>query len=247
MLFESTYRGVIVLINKKKASAYTAIALLTSGLTACNNNEGALDTRYNDNTQPMGYYSNEDTNVDNEGPVTEMMDGANNENNYFRRVNNRNANMDNPTAPLGDQDDGLVRDNRFRRTDTNYHGHLNQQGNNDRDDNEISRKVRASVEKMNNIDDARVLITENNILVAVQTDTAADDKLKNKIKNNVRKMADGRDVQVVTDQGTFNRVRNIDNNIQNGVDRTRIDNDINNLMNDLGNAVQRPFNGNRNE
>jgi spore cortex protein len=246
-LFKSTYRGVLVLNKGKKASAFTAIALLTTGLTACNTNEGAIDSRYNDNAQPIGYYSNENTDVDNEGPVTEMMDGMNQEDNYFRQVNNRNnnGNMSNPTVPLGDRDNGLIRDNRFSRNDANYHGHLKEVGNNDRDDKEMAQKIRNKVEKMNNVENARVLVTEENILVAVDTNDRNDAKLKEKITNSLRKMADGRNVQVATDEGTFTRVRNIDNDIQNGVERRTIDADINNLMEDLGDAVQRPFNGDR--
>lgn len=246
-LFESTFRGVLVLNKGKKASALTAIALLTTGLTACNGDEGALDTNYNNNTQPMGYYSNENSDVDNEGPVTEMMDGMNNEDNYFRQVNNRydNRNMSNPTVPLGDRDNGLVRDNRFSHGDANYHGHLNEVGYYNGGDGEISRKVKNAVEKMDNVDEARVVVTDDNILVAVDTNDRNDAPLKDKITSNLRKIADGRNVQVVTDEGTFTRIRNIDNDIQNGVDRETIDTDVGELMDDLGDAIQRPFNGNR--
>ncbi|MGM0874406.1 MAG: YhcN/YlaJ family sporulation lipoprotein [Bacillota bacterium] len=235
-------------MNKgKKASAFTVIALLTTGLTACNGDEGALDTNYNNNTQPMGYYSNENSDIDNEGPVTEMMDGMNNEDNYFRQVNDRydNRNMSNPTVPLGDRDNGLVRDNRFSHGDANYHGHLNEIGYNNRGDGEISQKVKNAVEKMDNVDEARVVVTDDNILVAVDTNDRNDASLKDKITSNLRKMADGRNIQVVTDEGTFTRIRNIDNDIQNGVDRETIDTDVGELMDDLGDAIQRPFNGNR--
>lgn len=245
--FESTFRGVLVLNKGKKASALTAIALLTTGLTACNGDEGALDTNYNNNTQPMGYYSNENTDVDNEGPVTEMMDGMNNEDNYFRQVNDRNnnRNMSNPTVPLGDRDNGLVRDNRFSHGDANYHGHLNEVGYYNGGDGEISRKIKNAVEKMDNVDEARVVVTDDNILVAVDTSDRNDAPLKDKITSNLRKIADGRNVQVVTDEGTFTRIRNIDNDIQNGVDRETIESDVGELMDDLGDAIQRPFNGNR--
>jgi spore cortex protein len=122
---------------------------------------------------------------------------------------------------------------------------MNITNNNNRDDNEISRKVRTTVEKMEKVDNARVLVTEDNILVAVDTADNNDASLKERISNNVRKMSNGRNVQVVTDEGTFTRVRNIDNDIQNGVERKTIDADINNLMDDLGDAIQRPFNGDR--
>lgn len=242
-------REVFVLINGKKASTLTAIALLTTGLTACNGNEGALNNNgeYNNNTRPIGYYSNENTDVDNEGPITEMMDGMNDEDNYFRRVNDRydNRNMSNPTVPLGDRDNGLVRDNRFSHGDANYHGHLNEVGYYNRGDGAISDKVKNAVEKIDNVDDARVLVTDDNVLVAVDTHDRNDADMKEKITSEIRKMTEGRNVQIVTDEGTFTRIRNIDNDIRNGGDRETIDNDVNKLMDDLGDAVQRPFNGDR--
>lgn len=248
-LFESNHRGVFVLNKMKKASALSAIVIISTSLAACNANQGALDTRQNDNAQPMGYYSNEDTNVDNEGPVTEMMDGMNNENNdnYFRRVNdrNQNRNMTNQTVPLGDRDNGLVRDNRFSHNDENYHGHIRNVGTNQREEGKTAQQVRNAVEKMNHVDEARVLVTDNNIIVAVDTQGTEENQLKDKIRKQVQKVAKGRNVQVVTDEGTFTRVRNIDNDIQNGVDRNNVDTDINNLMDDLGDAIERPFNNNR--
>jgi spore cortex protein len=246
---KSTYRGVFVLNKLKKTSAFTAIAILSTGLSACNGDKGALDTRYNDNAQPMGYYSNENTNVDNEGPVTEMMDGMNNDNNenYFRRVNDRyqNRNMSNQTVPLGNQDNGLLKDNRFRKNDVNYHGHLRNVANNQRDDGKTAQQVRNAVEKINNVDEARVLVTDNNLIVAVDTQDYKNNKLKDRITKQVQKMANGRNIQVVTDEGSFTRIRNIDNDIQNGVDRKTIDADINNLMDDIGDVIQRPLNGDR--
>ncbi|WP_083584295.1 YhcN/YlaJ family sporulation lipoprotein [Bacillus weihaiensis] len=231
----------------KKASTFTAIAVLASGLTACNGDEGALDTNYDDSARPIGYYSNEDTDVDNEGPITEMMDGMDDEDNYFRRVNERNdKNMANPTVPLGDRDEGLIRDNRFSRGDANYHGHLNEIGYYNRGDGAVSEKVKNAVEKMDNVDDARVLVTDNNVIVAVDTNDRNDADMKKEIMNTVKKMTDGRDVQVVTDEGTFTRIRNIDNDIHNGGDRETIDADVEELMNDFGDAIQRPFTNDRN-
>ena len=239
------------MIKGKKAVAFTAIALLTTGLTACNGDQGAIEnTRNTDQAQPIGYYTNENTNgADNEGPVTEMMDGMNdgdNRNHYFRQVNNRNNTRDisNPTVPLGDRDAGLVRDNRYSNGDANYHRHLNEVGYYNRGDGEAAQKIKNAIEKMDNVDNARVLVTDDNVLVAVDSNDKNNQDMKEKITSQTRKMANGRNVQVVTDEGTFTRVRNIDNDIQNGVDKDVIDTDVNELLNDLGNAVQRPFNRN---
>jgi len=237
------------LTKGKKATALTAIALLTTGLTACNGDQGALENNNNNQAQPMGYYTNEGNGADNEGPVTEMMDGMNGENNrnYFQRVNNRydNRNMSNPTVPLGNNDNGLVRDNRYSHGDANYHHHLNEVGYYNRGDGEIAQKVKNSVEKMDNVEDARVIVTDDNVLVAIDTNDRNDKDMKQKVTKELQKMSEGRNIQVYTDDGTFTRIRNIDNDIQNAVDRDVIDTDVNELLNDLGDAVQRPFNNNR--
>lgn len=225
------------MIKVKKFPSVAAITLITAGITACNGDQGAMNTgNHTNNAQPMGYYSNENATADNEGPATEMLDGMHNDNNYFHRVNDRytNKNMSNPTAPLGERDQGLMRDNRYSHGDANYHGHLNEVGYYNRGDGEMTRKVRNSVEKINGVEDAQVLVTEDTILVAIETNDQNNKKIRNKVTNNVQRMAEGRDIQVYTDEGTLKRLRNIDNDIQNGVDRQTIDGNINNLLNDKG-------------
>lgn len=270
----------------KKVTAFTAIALLTTGLTACNgNNEGALNTRDNNTAQPIGYHTNENGNMDNEGPITEMMDGMNNEGNTNQRNtnaknnragNNNQRNMgatnvgntnqrhtgatnagNNNQGNAGNTRNGIAEngnnlgngagDNRYSREDANYHGHLNPVGynNNGNGNGEKSDKIKTTVEKIDNVDEANVLVTDDNIIVAVDTQDKNDKQVKDQITSKLRKMADGRNIQVVTDEATLTRVRNINNNMENGNDRKTIDTDINNLMNDLGDAIQRPFNGNR--
>lgn len=229
---------------------------MSTSLAACNNDEGAMDTNYDNSARPIGYYSNENVNqgngvnFDNDGPITEMMDGRADNNNYFTRVNNRhnnfnNGKMDNPTVPLGTNDQGLVRDNRYSNGDANYHNHTNEVGYYNRGDKELSEKVANRVGKIENVDDVQTLVTDDNVLVAIDTNDRNDADMKEKITSEVRKMVKGRNVQVVTDERTFTRVRDIDNDIQNGGERTDIDTDIEELMNDLGDAIQRPFTGDR--
>ncbi|MDQ0231499.1 YhcN/YlaJ family sporulation lipoprotein [Metabacillus malikii] len=279
----------------KKVTAIASIALLSTSLAACNANNGAMDegnngNRGNGNAQPIGYYTNENTNRDNEGPVTEFLDGRNNAanqqgnrnaatrgnqgtngntnqptqvnqgnqgrtsdgnqannqgNNSMRQVNNatNNNGQNNQTAQQGNQNNGANRNNRY--TDMNYHGHLNTEGYYGREERELSERVRETVEKMNNVENANVVVTDDNILVAVDTNDNNDKAMKENITKELRNVTSGRNVQVVTDEGTVSRVRNINNNINNGGERGMIDTDINNLMNDLGDAIRRPFTGNR--
>lgn len=275
----------------KKVTAIASIALLSTSLAACNANNGAMDegnnaNRGNGNAQPIGYYTDENTTRDNEGPVTELLDGRNNAanqqgnrnaatrdnqgttgnnqptkvnqgnqgrtpngtqgnnlgNNSMRQVNNANNGQNNQTTQQGNQNNASG-NNRY--ADMNYHGHLNTEGYYGREERELSERVRKTVEKMKNVEDAHVVVTDNNILVAVDTNDKNDKAMRESITKELSNVASGRNVQVVTDEGTVSRVRNINNNINNGGERGTIDTDINNLMNDLGDAIRRPFTGNR--
>ncbi|MED4401066.1 YhcN/YlaJ family sporulation lipoprotein [Metabacillus fastidiosus] len=274
---------------RKTASALAVIAVMTTGLVACNNadnNEGAMDTRNNNATRQVGYYTNDNNDVTrgydrdgNEGPVTDMFDGDRDTN--YRRVNNdRNARMDNPMVPLGSGDNNIARDVNYSRNDVNYHGHLNNRANNvnngrndvgtmygntgtngtgnnnmntaanntgyyNRADQDLADKVVNRVEKMANVDDARVLVTDDNIVVAVDTNDRNNKNVEKQVAKSVDKMANGRNVRVVTDEAMYTRIRNVDNDIRNNVNRTDIGDTIGDIMRDLGNAIQRPFQNNR--
>ncbi|MBM6619727.1 YhcN/YlaJ family sporulation lipoprotein [Bacillus suaedaesalsae] len=147
----------------KKVLYTLSTAFLLSGLTACNNgtDEGAMGNRNNDTVRPIGYYSDENVNRsygrsygndngnailperDNDGPITEMLDRNNGNNNgtFGRGVGNNTGNRDNGTNGnngnnrnngifgrdvrnnIGTRDDGVI-DNSAngnnRGTGTNY-------------------------------------------------------------------------------------------------------------------------------
>ncbi|MBD1381221.1 YhcN/YlaJ family sporulation lipoprotein [Metabacillus arenae] len=228
---------------RKKVYGLAAFTLISASLAACNTDQGAMDTNDNNRTQPIGFYSNEHIGnngdgVDNDGPVTEMMENANNGNGNREGANN--GRLDNPTVPLADGDRGFERDNRFNRGDTNYHNQANEAGYYNEGDQQIADKVSNKVKKMKNVDDARTLVTRDNVYVAIDTKDRNNKDVKDKALKAAREIANGRNVQVVTDEGAFNRIRNIDNDIRNGNDRKTIDASIQDFMNDMGDAAREP-------
>ncbi|UAL51168.1 MULTISPECIES: YhcN/YlaJ family sporulation lipoprotein [Metabacillus] len=237
---------------RHKVTAIAAIAIAATGLAGCNNNEGALDTRYDDSTRPIGYYSDEHRNdnndvdnVDNDGPLTEMMEGDMNDN-YFTKVNNRddafhNGRMDNPTAPLSNEDGTLEKDNRFSRTDENYHGQVKQVNYYSDKEEAIAKNVSEKASDVKEVDDVRTVVNGDQVLVAIDTDDKNDKNVKDAVLNAVRPAAKGKEVQVVTDEGTFSRVRTINDNIENGQPKKTIDTDIRDLFDDMGNVMREPF------
>jgi spore cortex protein len=237
-------------------------AVMTIGLAGCGNNEEAGgQNRTNNTAQPMGYYSNENhkgnaTIVnDNDGPITEMMDhtygsernNRNNGTNNVSQVNNRtdNGNPANPTRPLANNDRMLAHDNRFSNGDANYHGHLNDNTNKARSsyynayEGELTDKIGQVTGKVNNVEDVRSVSYGSNVLIAVDlTDYSKEEQTKRDIAQAVQPYLRGRSVTVVTDEGTFSRIRNIDNDLRNGGPRDAINSDLRNMFQTIKNRMK---------
>ncbi len=193
---------------------------LTGALTACNADDNeALDTRYDNDTRPIGYYTNEGTNQGDrgEGPITQIAD------------------QDGDRNEIGENDQNNRTQNNQDNNNINYA---------DGYEGELAQKIANKVKKMENVDDARVVISEENVLVGVDTNDRNDQDVKEKVQNEVQKSTK-KNVQVSTDENMFTRIRDVDNNLRNGDGFNEVESDVTGIMNDLGDAVQRPFENNR--
>jgi spore cortex protein len=241
-------KGVLRL--NKKYLVLPLSAVMAFGLAGCGNDDEAVEQQGNNAAQPMGYYSNENHKgnaeilEDNDGPVTEMMDhtlGTERSNNNILRVGNENP--DNPTRPIANTDRNLLqRDNRFSNSDANYHGHLNDNTNKARSsyynayEGELTDKIGNVTGAVPNVEDVRSVTYGSNVLIAVDlTDYSKEEATKRDIKEAVQPYLRGRSVTVVTDEGTFSRIRNIDNDLRNGGPRDRIDTDLKNMFQNFKN------------
>ncbi len=259
---------------------------MSIGLAGCGNDESAVQDRNTERAQPFGYYSNENHhnggNVqildDNDGPITEMMDHTlgtegTNDRRQILDVKDENGNPGNPTLPLAENDRNFFeRDNRFSRSDANYHGQLdgnqagvmgtkrNQtriQGTNDRtrnldqvstqnnrvkdgnqtriqntsptvNDVNLSTKLNKTVLSVANVKEVQSIVHNNNVVIAVDLDDDRDElKTKQRIQQAVKTYTKGKKVTIVTDQGSFTRVRNMNNN---GAFRDEDNQDLRNII-----------------
>ena len=241
----------------KKLIAVPLAAIMTMGLAGCGTNEDASVDRKNEIGQPMGYYSNEnhgnrggnvrvEDGTDNDGPLTEMMDhtlGAEGKNNGSNRMENnarrvRNENTGNPTVPLADRDRSfLQRDNRFSHSDANYHGHLDDNTRQAKNsyyqayEGELAEKIGNVAASVPNVEDVRSVTYGSDVLIAVDlNDYDKEEQTKEAIHEAVQPYLRGRSATVVTDEGTFSRLRNIDNNLRDGGPREQIDWDLKSLF-----------------
>jgi spore cortex protein len=244
-------KGVFHLNKKWLVLPITASFALS--LTGCGtNDEASVQNRNNYNAQQVGYSTNEDQRGnariinDNDGPVTEMMEntlGNDRENNGQNRNQQSrrqvgDENPYNPTRPIAQTDRNFFqRDNRYSNGDANYHGHLNDNTNKAKSsyytayEGELTEKIGSVTGAVPNVEDVRSVTYGSNVLIAVDlTDYSKEEETKRDIRGAVQPYLRGRSVTVVTDEGTFSRIRNIDNDLRKGGPRDQIDTDLRNMF-----------------
>ncbi|WNS74435.1 YhcN/YlaJ family sporulation lipoprotein [Bacillus sp. DTU_2020_1000418_1_SI_GHA_SEK_038] len=217
-------------MNKKLLSLPVA-AIMSISLAGCgiNDNETAVQDRNNNNVQPIGYYSSDNQRngggnarildeVDNDGPVTEMMD---------QTFNNRDRNYQ------------RLQNNGFSRNDANYHGHL---GNNERKprssyyegyDGKFINQINQAAH-VNNVRDVESLVRGNDVLIAVNlADNDRKQETIAKIRQAVSPYLNGKTAYIATDPSTFNHIKVIDNDLRQGGPRDQINLDTQNIFNAL--------------
>lgn len=237
--------------------AYPVAALISLGIAGCGmNNESAVQDRYTDTTQPVGYYSNENhrnhggnarilNGADNDGPVTEILDhtfgleGQNYRNNRRNlQVRNESVNESNSTSrDAGDTRNFTKNDTLFSRNDKNYHGHLGNNAGNAQSsyyeayEGELVEKINLAAANVNNVREAQTVVNGNDIIIAASLkDSSREETTKTEIQNAVKPFLNGRTSHIVTDEKIFNRLRNIDNDLRNGGPRDQFYSNIKDLF-----------------
>ncbi|MDM5339243.1 YhcN/YlaJ family sporulation lipoprotein [Fictibacillus enclensis] len=160
---------------------------------------------------------------------------------YYNKQSDRDG-MDRSKGPVTDMMDNNRTDNNAPRNvgyDQNYDGAL-------------AEKIRDRVNRMNNVDDAHVILNDNNVIVGIDTSENNKKAVDHRVYREVKKLVPNRDVRVTTDDNLVNRIKNVDNNLQNGKTTREVSSDVKGIMSDigkagtdLGNAVKRPFENNR--
>lgn len=113
-------------------------------------------------------------------------------------------------------------------------------------DNQTANNIANAVNKIKGVTYATTLINGNRVVVGIHTAATAKDPatLRNQVKKVVQKYVGNRNVTVVSDQTIVNRMTNLSDRVTNGTAGREVGSDVNAIFNDLGNAVQRPFQNN---
>lgn len=176
--------------------------------------------------------------------------------NYHGENFNRNAN----NQRFGSfHDDGDVRDNgrRYNDVDQNMIRKRNDHRNNDRirgqnvnnenersyfdgKDGRLAREISKSLAGVEGIRNSHVIVYENDIIIGVEHD-GNKEKIKRAIRNRVKKRAEDRDIHIVTDRENVKNIRGLNRRLESGEPFEALGETVDEILNSLGNAVQRPF------
>jgi hypothetical protein len=107
-------------------------------------------------------------------------------------------------------------------------------------DGKTVQQLSRRVERIEGVDEARVIAHDDDVVIGITT-SGDMDNVKNKVERTVKGLADGKNVRVVTDSDAVGRIRTMDNELRTGTAFEEVGATFTEMLNDLGRAVQRPF------
>ncbi|WP_096188240.1 YhcN/YlaJ family sporulation lipoprotein [Evansella halocellulosilytica] len=160
---------------------------------------------------------------------------------------------------LGDRDRGIPHEfgerghrglNRQGQHGERRHQGLGQQGQQgrqgpvtgyyDSDDGRAARELADRIEDQEGVQDCRVIVNGDDIVVGLETD-GDDEQVSEEIRSKVSRAVDDKDVHVVTDQEHLRTIRGMDEQLRAGEPFEEVGATFDDMLQDLGRAVQRPF------
>lgn len=107
-------------------------------------------------------------------------------------------------------------------------------------DSRTAQQIANRVERVNGVEDCRVIVHDDDVVVGVETDGNMN-QVQQEVERTVKGLTDGKNVRVVTDSDAVNRIRTMDDQLRTGTAFDEIGATFTDMLGDLGRAVQRPF------
>ncbi|WP_342602437.1 YhcN/YlaJ family sporulation lipoprotein [Peribacillus sp. FSL E2-0159] len=145
----------------------------------------------------------------------------------------RNINYENMVQGLYDKDGS------YSKSDRNYHGHESKplkarSSYYNSYEGDLADKVNGVANKVEPVTDARTIIMKDEMLVALLLDDYSQAKdVKERIKNEIGPLTNGRTLYVTTDEGVYFRTMTLDNDLRDGDTRELIILDANDMFDNL--------------
>ncbi|EIT85321.1 spore cortex protein CoxA [Fictibacillus macauensis ZFHKF-1] len=116
----------------------------------------------------------------------------------------------------------------------------------------LDKKITKRVNHMRHIDDAHVIIRDNNVIVGFMTSDKNTRHAERMVYRKVKDIVPNMKVHVTANRSIVSRIKNVDLGLTNGRAADEFKNDFKSIMTDigkagsnLGKAVKRPFENNR--
>ena len=145
----------------------------------------------------------------------------------------RNINYENMVQGLYNKDDA------YSKSDRNYHGHESKplkakSSYYNSYEGSLADKVNGVANKVEQVSDARTIIMQDEMLVALLLDDYSQAKdVKQRIKKEIGPLTNGRTLYVTTDEGVYFRTMTLDNNLRDGDTKEMIILDANDMFDNL--------------
>ncbi|WP_110927071.1 YhcN/YlaJ family sporulation lipoprotein [Bacillus massiliglaciei] len=136
----------------------------------------------------------------------------------------RQLNAGSPVPSLMEERDGELR-REYSRSDRNYHGHESKPLTAKSSyftayDGQLADSIMRKVNSLNGVADSRTLITDDAVLITVLLKEYGQPERAKEVREQARRrisgLTEGRDLYVTVDQGVYNRVMVLDNNLRDG-------------------------------
>lgn len=173
--------------------------------------------------------------VDNDGLLRgRARDGSMNGFNGTR--NGQNGTMRNRGFNNG-ANNGMMQNRGFNAQNNNGNYHENY-------DSSSAQRIVSSVTQIKGVNDARVIVHNDDIVVGVESNKDQD-KVRKQVEDKVKGLAKGKNVHVVTDTDAVGRIRTMDDRLRTGSAFEEIGDTFTDMLRDIGSAARRPFEGAR--
>lgn len=132
-----------------------------------------------------------------------------------------------------------VRGSNFAGSQANRNN-MQTEGYYDSDEGRAARKLEARVDEVAGVQDCDVLINDDQVVIGVRGDDT-DGDVEQKVRSLANDMVDDKQIHVVTDESAADEIHQMEGRLRDGAAFEEIGETFNAMMNDLGNAMQRPF------
>ncbi|MED1204769.1 YhcN/YlaJ family sporulation lipoprotein [Heyndrickxia acidicola] len=216
-------------------------ALLSAGVlltAACSHNESILKNNNENSYQRVGFYAGKG--IDHDGPIKELLDYSTgsadhiNDNNFLLPSGHPDAYGKYTSLP--EREYSKTMHNPYLR-DINYHGHLNDVNSAARSsyynayEGRLAEDVTRAAGSVPNIRSARTIVNRNHIIVAlILKNQNQRQETKSEAKAAAAPYTKGRKLILFTDDGTYYRIRSLDNDLRNGGPHIMADKDIKDIL-----------------